>query len=190
MTTIDPSPLVSRLFGLKKKEDRAALAALRTGLGYPPGAALAMAPFVEPFLQGIPPGWRQDAHYLVAALFAAHPTAGPAAAERHRNLGHDLRRLSEKTGSESIERRFMALLNTSKDNLPTHLRHAISLLRANDITPDWDQLLKDLQWWPRDDRKIQRAWAKGYWGFRQEPEAATATAPETTPASPDPDYED
>ena len=59
---------IARLESLAKREDRAALAALRRGLGKPPGTVAEMAPYVEPAFDGAP-----DEAYIVASLFGLHP---------------------------------------------------------------------------------------------------------------------
>src|SRR5207249_10795991 len=65
-------PLVSQLIELARKEDRGALAALRTGLGKPPGAASRMLPIVAPFLLS-DEGPATRAAFITAALFGKHP---------------------------------------------------------------------------------------------------------------------
>jgi CRISPR system Cascade subunit CasB len=95
--------------------------------------------------------------FMVASLFALHPDTTDAG-----NLGTSFRRIGNP--SESIEKRFVALLNAHSDDLPDHLRQAISLLRSNEVRVNWLQLLRDIEGWNRDDRIVQRKWAAEYWG--------------------------
>jgi CRISPR system Cascade subunit CasB len=148
------------------KPDRAALAALRRGLGKEPGEAAEMFPYVIPWC-GNEPEHRQNDYFLVAALFASHqgrrgPHAAASGVQRN-NLGGSFEALAKKAESGSIERRFVALLNASREDLTTHLRYAISLLKAHEIGVDWAQLLHDLRGWEWSGRPVQRRWAEGYW---------------------------
>jgi CRISPR system Cascade subunit CasB len=61
------------------------------------------------------------------------------------------------------EKRLVALMNSHLDDLPKHLQHIVSLLKSKDIPINWSQLLSDVQNWQREDREIQRRWARGFW---------------------------
>ena len=155
--------LIEALAGLAQRDDRAALAALRRGLGQDPGALVTMARYVEPYLSPRASRWEQDAAYLVAALFASHPQDQATPEGALYNLGAAFRLLRDRTGSDSVELRFRALLDADRAGLPVHLRHAVSLLRAHDIPVDWARLLRDLRAWNAADRWVQRAWARAFW---------------------------
>ncbi|MGZ3668060.1 MAG: type I-E CRISPR-associated protein Cse2/CasB [Ktedonobacterales bacterium] len=153
------------LASLVKHENRAALAALRRGLGKRPGEAAEMFPYVMPFIGENVPMKRQDDYFLVAALFAAHqgtwtPTEGE---KRDSNIGASFRRLRAAADSGSIEKRFVALLNAEREDLPEHLRSAVSLLKAHEIPVNWAQLLRDLGGWEWESRSVQRSWAQAFW---------------------------
>lgn len=171
------SPFITYLEGLVKREDRGGLAALRRGLGKPPGTSLEMARYVVPFLPRERP-WTEDAYYLVAALFAYwHQGRDAVAASPPENFGGSLARLAairaekkgEKRGSDpSLEARFTGLLKSHRDDLPVHLRQAVGLLNSRDIPVNWQQLLKDILNWDHEDQFVQRAWARAFWGRRTE----------------------
>ena len=110
-------PLIDHLERLVLDQDRGALAALRRGLGKPPGTAMEMHRYVVPFLpRGRP--WEEDVYYLVAALFAYwHQGETTVAAHPPENLGASLSRLRSDS-SASIEMRFTALLKSHRDDLP------------------------------------------------------------------------
>ena len=170
-----------RLFSLKEQENRAALAALRRGLHQPPGASVEVWRYVAPFTGSLP-GWRADYFCLVASLFALHPDSAwpPAELQQRRippNLGDSFHRLEMKQGQSAgsedsperaspVERRFLALLSCHPEDLPTHLRQAVSLFKSHEIPVDWSQLLRDIQRWHYDDRPVQRHWAAAFWGGR------------------------
>ncbi len=150
----------------ERSRKRAALAALRRGLGKAPGAATEMLPYIVPILPENAYGWREQACYLVASLFALYrPERGE---QVEPNFGVAYLRLIEATKSDSTERRFLALLDAPRDSLPDHLRHAIGQMAATNrrIPIDWRSLLKDILSWDADDRWVQRKWAKGFYTAR------------------------
>jgi CRISPR type I-E-associated protein CasB/Cse2 len=176
--------LIARLRELAKREDRGALAALRRGLGKPPGAAEEMHHYVARFLPDEAWTWRNQCLYIVAALFGLHPAAAASG-----NMGHTFRAIQEATGTQSdanssTERRFVSLLKCHRDDLFEHLRHAVSLAKAKDVAINWEQLLKDIQHWNSDDAWVQREWSRAFWGAAPEAgddseETANTTAKET-----------
>ncbi len=136
------------------KEDRGALADLRSGLGKEPGQMGRVHKHVAPYLPER--SYNDHWYYLTATLFGAFP--------RHRegrSLGAAFRPLRQK--SDSMEARFVALLNAHPDHLDDHLRHAISLLKANDQELDWFQLFQDLLQWDHPDGYIQLRWARDFY---------------------------
>ncbi|MBI4336996.1 MAG: type I-E CRISPR-associated protein Cse2/CasB [Chloroflexi bacterium] len=160
---------VEHLEQLVAKQDRGALAALRRGLGKQPGEAPEMYPYVVRWAQGGRP-WQERVYYLVASLFAWHQGSWHGDASKHEvtNLGASFARLAPQ-GAENrpgVERRFVALLNCHRDDLPNHLRHAVGLLKSKGIPLpiDWAQLLHDIQGWDSEHRWVQLAWARAFWG--------------------------
>jgi CRISPR system Cascade subunit CasB len=150
---------VDHLERLRDRGDRAALARLRRGLGRDPGTVAGVHPLVQPWLpRGLGPR-REDAFYLVASLFAAHPAPGGVG-----DLGAAFARLAAGRDSAGPERRLTALLDAHPDDLPRHLRHAVSLLAADAVPVDWRRLLADLLAWGHPGRRVQRAWARSFWG--------------------------
>lgn len=164
-----------------KKPDRAALAALRRGLGKSPGEVSEVHRYIVPYISHLNDfNYKQaDCYYLVASLFALHQISwqGDEKFDYKRNLGASFAKLQASSdGNESTEKRFVALLNSHQEDLANHLRHAVSLLKSKEIGIDWLQLLKDLQRWDNDDRRVQRDWAKAFWSSTSdEPENKTET---------------
>jgi len=177
------SAFVEQLEKLANSQDRAALAALRRGLGKAPGTVAEMHRHVVPWLPASAPEWQQDAYYVVAALFAWHQGSWHRedGAARATNLGASFARLASSVESESVESRFVALLNCHRDDLPTHLRHAVGLLKSEEIPVDWSQLLSDVQSWGLESRPVQRGWARAYWGGH--PEGQPEPSPEADGAA-------
>lgn len=170
------------LEGLYERDERAALAALRRGLGRAPGEASEMHRYIVPRVQGLKE-WREDAYYIVAALFALHPGKSWRAGgdTRHdTNLGASLGVLAkENKESSSVERRFVALLNCRKEELPDHLRNIVSLLKSKDIPINWAQLIKDINFWNNENRRVQRDWARAFWSDAAEAENDMGTVSST-----------
>jgi CRISPR system Cascade subunit CasB len=77
-------------------------------------------------------------------------------------------RLASVTDSGRVERRMSGLLACSFDDLPEHLRHGASLLKAKQIGIDWARLIADLRWWNTEDRRVQREWARAFWASIRE----------------------
>lgn len=149
------------------REDRAALAALRQGLGQPPGAAPQMYPYIEPWLTEVNSARLAKAYYLIAALFAYHPQPGGSG-----TVGHHFADIRNLSGNDTaVERRFTILLAAHRDDLPFYLRQAVSFLKAKAIPVNWVQLLKDVRGWDHPDRYVQQRWARAYWGGMHSPAA-------------------
>jgi len=135
------------------------MAALRRGLGKPPGTAVSMHKFVVPWTNG---HWTDDNLYLVASLFAAwHQGKSESATESPRNFGASLARL--RGDSDSSEKRFIALLDSNVEDLPSRWRHAVSLLKSRNVAINWTELIRHLNAWNSEKRWVQREWAKGFW---------------------------
>lgn len=154
-----PVPFVEYLEQLRDRDDRGALAALRRGLGKPAGASVEVLPYVVPWLPQDAQAWEEEPYFTVASLFAAHPKPGGIG-----TMGTVLGRIAREGGSASVERRFMALLNSHPEDLPERLRHAVALARSRDIPVNWHQLFRDLRGWGHPDRYVQRRWARDFWG--------------------------
>ena len=170
-----PHPFIAYLQSLTERESRGSLAALRRGLGQPPGATADMYPYIIPWLPQEATPNQESAYYLVASLFAYHPVSCD-----NGNLGTHLAQTQKADENvDALERRFIALLSTHPEDLPDYLRQAISYLKSKDETPvNWNQLFRDLQNWGRPDRRVQKAWAQAFWSRRNIPAESTQTAPD------------
>ena len=162
---------VGSLIKLERDNDRSALAALRRGLRQPAFVDAEMHRYVVPWLSATDWGWRDDIYYIVAALFASHRISWSTGGDQDQisgrtNLGASFARLAPMNSEkrESTDRRFTALLNSHQDDLPDRLRHAVSLLKSADVPVDWAWLLYDLRRWDWEDRRVQREWARAFWG--------------------------
>lgn len=153
-------PFINYLETLQAREDRGALAALRRGLGQPPGSVYQMFPYVVPWLPNDGPRRLEDAYFLVASLFAYHPAPNGAG-----NMGEHFARTREPDGDDTaIERRFTALLASHREELPTHLRQAVGFLRTREQPVNWHLLFRHVQHWDHPSSYVQREWARSFWG--------------------------
>jgi CRISPR system Cascade subunit CasB len=153
---------ITYLEGLRDREDRGALAALRRGLGQSPGSTPEMYRYVVRWVPADAAPYREASYYLAAALFASHPAPGG-----NGNLGAAFRSsLQADQDAAAVERRFVALLAAHRDDLAFYLRQAISYLRAKEVPVDWHQLFGDLLAWPHQDGYVQKRWARAFWGIQ------------------------
>jgi CRISPR system Cascade subunit CasB len=114
---------------------------------------------VAPFLPEQASGLWETTYYLIAALFALHPCLSSREAYGP-SLGKALRQADSGLGPE---RRLLALLGCKSEDLPNHLRHAVSYLRGRDVSIDYRQLMRDLSWWDAIDGDVQRRWGRDFW---------------------------
>lgn len=163
---------IKHLEALSQRNDRRALAELRRGLGHKPGTVAEAYRHIVPWLPQNCDDWKEKPYYLVATLFSMHPQSGGAGI----SLGEALRRVKAETKSESIEARFVALLNAHPEDVAEHLRHAISLIRSKNIPIDWGLLLRDLRHFRNESAWIQKQWAKDFWAQEDKPETVTGTS--------------
>ncbi|MCL6622969.1 MAG: type I-E CRISPR-associated protein Cse2/CasB [Syntrophobacterales bacterium] len=172
----EKSSFIRYLEDLVRNQDRGALAALRRGLGKPPGTALDMHRYVVSYLPPKLTWMQEEAYFLLAALFAYwHQGKDLVAPNPPANLGASLAQMATRENEDSLDRRFTALLKSHREDLPHHLRQVVGLLKSNEVPVDWQQLLKDLLNWDHENQFVQRKWARSFWGRR----ATAATLPES-----------
>lgn len=173
------------------KQDLGGVAMLRRSLGAEPGTDVRVYPFVEPHLPNDYP-WTRTTYYLTAGLWATVNTASvlaaapiddeesasgatetPAGVEPQldrtrrdrRTFGFAVATLYlERKKAESIEQRFIALLDADEVQLPYRLRQMVQLVKAEEgIRIHWVRLLDDLLWWNDDERHVQQRWARAFY---------------------------
>ncbi len=156
-------------------EDRGARATLRRSAAFAPGEDVRAFPFVEPFLPDEAPASERRAFYLCAMLFAMHGQH-----QEGRSLARAFGTLWRKNDQRpSLEKRFIALLESDADALPEHIRHIASLLKDEPF--DHAALLADLRelmkpYATERQNRIRARWAKDF--YRTQGSAA-GESPET-----------
>jgi len=136
------------------KENRGALADLRSGLGKKPGEMARVHRYVVPYLPE--QRWNDRWYYTTATLFGLFPSQ-----RRGYSVGKAFRPLRSK--SDSMEARFIALLNAHPDDVADHLRHVVSLLKSNEQPIDYFRLLEDLLQWDHPEGHVQLSWARDFY---------------------------
>jgi CRISPR system Cascade subunit CasB len=171
---------VQFLSDLGKKKDRGPLATLRHSLAFEPGQYLKALPLVEPF---VAKEWhaqdsRRLALYAVAGLYAKHPKhqEGKALSAAFGEFQRDRR---NEGRSNSLERRFIALLEADDSAVLDHLRQVIALLASADMGLDYRQLLHDLITWLNplspNLEKIKQRWARDFYSASLSSDEETTT---------------
>jgi len=162
-------PLVHRLIDLARKDDRGALAALRTGLGKPPGAAARMLPIVAPFLAS-DEGPDTRAAFITAALFAKHPMhagIGSIGASLWKATKREKVNPEGKHGEAGVEARFAAALDADPEDLPRHLDGLVSLCESAGVPIDWHRFHRDVRGLLGQNEEyqisIRTRWAREFW---------------------------
>ncbi len=143
--------------------DRGALAALRRSLATWPAPPPEAIRVVAPFLPEQAAGWWETVHYLIAGLFALHPCPPYEETARARSFGAALHQAASSDSAQGPERRLLALLGCKCEDLPDHLRHAVSYLCAKKVPIDYRRLMQDLFWWDKGEGDVQRRWGRDFW---------------------------
>lgn len=108
---------------------------------------------------------RNEWRTLVAGLFGyAHDEVKD---RKGISLGAASRELYDHRQNDSLERRFMAMLNSDTEHLPGYLRQTVSLLKAEDIGLDWTILLNDVCHWDLPGKPVQKRWTRDYYRTRR-----------------------
>jgi len=158
------------------KGDTRVRALLRRSLAFDPGEFPPAYPYVEPFLRNDEASWRRNVHYLVAGLWASHWREGRTGAPQ--SLGTACAAHWRASGSASVERRFISLLDADQDQLAHRLRQMIALLKEQAL--DFGDLLAKLMSWNDDQKRTQIAWARDFYRATDLATAAEAVTEETS----------
>lgn len=120
---------------------------------------------------------KEELYFMVATLFALNPRSSTA-----RDFGATMSAVagSRGGGREGVDRRMAVLLDAPLDDLPFRLRQVVALAASTDIGINWRSLLSDLLWWGHSARRVQRRWARSYFGGASK--GASESEPSTTAA--------
>lgn len=144
----------------KVTNDRAARAALRRTLGRTPAEAPEAFRYVIPWLPNPCSEPVEKVYYLVAALYAYHPSHTPTG-----NMGaHLLALAADKDAIKRLGERLEAALRAHPDDLPDHLRRLVGILKSKDQPINWHALMGDLLYWDNEKSFAKKRWASSFWG--------------------------
>ncbi len=137
--------------------DHAVGACLRRSLSFPPGEWPRAFPYVEPFVaREERDGFRRRMFYLAAGVWAAaRERSGKA------SFGKAIRGYKDRMQSDSIEKRFITLLDSDGDQLPNRLRQMCALLKDDPV--NFPLLLDGLLHWNMAGKKTQWRWARDFY---------------------------
>lgn len=152
------SAFIGRLEHLNESDSKVR-AVLRRSLAFDPGTHVPAFPIVEPFVGKDSSPRRREMLYLVAGLWAAHWKAGRSGDPI--SIGRACARYQLASGSSSVERRFIALLDADDDQLPHRLRQMIALLKESSL--DFESLLSGLLYWNDPQKRTQNRWAREFY---------------------------
>jgi CRISPR system Cascade subunit CasB len=141
------------------EKDTKVRAVLRRSLSFEPGCFPPAFPYVEPFLKEEAGSWKREAFYLVAGLWAAHWHDGREA--KPMSIGSACAKYQLQSKSASVERRFITLLDSDRDQLHHRLRQMIALLKDQAI--EFEDLLTGLLRWSDQRKRTQNAWARDFY---------------------------
>jgi CRISPR system Cascade subunit CasB len=107
--------------------------------------------------------------YLVAGLWAAHWREGRGTEKI--SIGKAC--VAYQVDSKSTERRFIALLDSDRDQLPHRMRQMVALLKGYDL--DFEAILNGLIYWNDERKRTQNDWARDF--YRNLKDDSTDTEP-------------
>lgn len=164
----------------RSESDTSVRATLRRSLMFEPGTDARTFPLIEKLIEkwiGQRDESKRRTVYLVAGLWAQGSRQ-----EKDKSMSQKqgkpvlfpeaMRRVCDKEKSDSIEKRFTALLDADADELRWRLRSAVTLVASQRIVLDWPSLLNDMLMWHYSNRPVQIRWARSFW--KQPPEVAPA----------------
>jgi CRISPR system Cascade subunit CasB len=150
--------LIDRLEQLSGADSKVR-AVLRRSLSHDPGTFSDAFRYVEPFLTKEADDWRREVFYLVAGLWAAHWRPGRSTSQQP--IAVACAAYSQDSGSQSVEQRFVQLLDADRDQLPHRLRQMVALL--SDYPLDFRLMLRDLLFWNLGVKRTQIRWARQFY---------------------------
>ncbi len=174
-----PHHFIKNLAALEDAESRRVVARLRQAAAAAPSLTDFAGRVMEVVYTYTPPGtfsryrsFREEAYALTAYGFALHKQkyrgGAPPGMSSKKNFGGSLRALKDNIGdkgSDSLDTRFHALLDSPFEDLFYHLPHLVRRIahHEEDIGINHTWLLKDLLQWNHPDRFVQRNWSRQYW---------------------------
>lgn len=153
----------------RSESDSSVVATLRRSLMFEPGTDARTFPLIEHWTSTMRSPHKRRIIYLVAGLWAQVVRQGQG---KPMSFPKAMRHVRNKEKSDSIEKRFTALLDADVDEISWRLRSALSLVASQGIALDWPSFLSDMLRWHDHRRCTQIRWARNFW---EQPPEATST---------------
>lgn len=118
--------------------------------------------------------YKENTYFIVACLYAYDKDMHGKVGHLSKNLGKTMKELkaTSNISDDSLERRFRIMLDAEFDKngggeLAFRLRQIVQYILRHSGKIDWPQLLIDLYEWDNPNRRVQKAWAKSFYGDEQ-----------------------
>ena len=118
---------------------------------------------------GIADSPNEEIYFLVATLYGHNKYHFTG------NFGQTMKRVKESANSESIDHRVATLLDSEFDfidgikpgggEFAYRLRQCVKLANGHEVGVDWYRLLQDLKFWGYPEKRVQKNWARSYFGY-------------------------
>lgn len=110
----------------------------------------------------------EEIYFLVATLYGLND------GNISGNFGETMREVKKATGSANLDRRMAILLESEfglienfkigGGEMGYRLRQNIKLAKSKEVGVNWEELLSDLCWWNDPEKRVQKRWARAYYG--------------------------
>jgi CRISPR system Cascade subunit CasB len=113
----------------------------------------------------------EEVFFLIATLYGLNDYAIKG------DFGTTMRWVKAKSPTDSLDHRISVLLDSDFDliegyrpgggEMAYRLRQCVKLANGHGIGVDWPKLLGDLQRWQYPEKRVQKAWARSYFGHEK-----------------------
>jgi CRISPR system Cascade subunit CasB len=112
----------------------------------------------------------EEIYFLIATLFGLNELSHQG------DFGTTMQLIKTKSQSENTDRRMKILLDSEFSlidgfrpgggEMAYRLRQCVKLAKNHEIGVEWLELLKDLRYWSYPEKRIQKKWARSYYGTK------------------------
>jgi len=145
---------------------RAALAKLRRGTGKPPGATPEIWEMTIGALPEDAGEYAENAIHIALTLYATHKQGTSINGLHGGNLGYAVTFLKNADSNAALTKRFnTAITSPTIEELETHIRPLVKMLKTKGIDLNYPKLAEDLYFWQFEStkEKICLEWGRSYW---------------------------
>ncbi|CAJ36457.1 type I-E CRISPR-associated protein Cse2/CasB [Methanocella arvoryzae] len=169
------------------ESDRGGMAILKRNAGNTIAESRgAMKTFYSLLPYGISDSPYEEIYFLIATLYGHNKYRFTG------DFGQTMKLVRESSNSESIDQRVSTLLDSEFNivdgikpgggELAYRLRQCVKLASGHEIGVDWYRLLQDLKYWGYPEKRVQKRWARSYFGYGKPVESETKESKEEAKA--------